>query len=458
MEMKVDDNVLRKVFKALWSEFKVSAGQKKFLIFPTEKIEILSSGVVCFDGKDGARDLRDGLRQLGVTMYQLATGYSERNKASLAMDGYPAIETELWPAIALMLSGQAFSIPQIDEMIGWKTSLKKKGDSVKRKTADFMKNIFDFTLRTGKIIWSFLGKKYKVIKVAGAIGLGVLSVVELIFVFFLNISFSSVMASLAFAIVFGIALLVVYSATFGSVSNSNERTNRQIMNVWFFPSMFVTMMLYAGTAFIFILNGGAVADNANSVIVERSTGKFVGRVPTEENKTYLVFESIFLNHFKYKIIPGLPINGTIDKNIELVSGEEKLNRILRANYTVVNGKYPYLIEKYGSRESLEAEIVRGVDGKLIPATRKHFDEYVKKLKLLKSKTIAIDINVSGDVAKDGKVAVADYVKDIEEDVRNKMMAANMAEFVKDSRSEIRNVQVEGVVLSLSFMPPEVASK
>lgn len=454
MALKINDADLQRVFRSLWEEFKVSAEEKKFLIFPAEKIEVLSGGKINFDSKNGAQSLREGLRQLGVTMYHLATGYSERNKASLAIDGYPEIETELWPVVSLMLSGQAFSIPQIDEMIGWKTKLKKSMRSAQGKMMILSKSAFDLGLKARSSVWNILSRSYPKIKKFGAVVIGLLFAIEMMYVGGINVEFSSLIGAMLLAVIFAIVGIYIYVSTFCRASNSDERVWRRIMNVWFFPSIIITMILYAGTTFVFLLNGGVIANNMNSIIIERDTGKFVGRVPTEQNKDYLVFNSIFLNQFKYKVIPGLPIAGSVEKKLEITSGDDKLERIIQVNYNIVDGRYADMVQKYGTQEVLEKEISQNIDAKLVPAIKKRFDDYANKARSLSRKNLAI--NISGDVVKDynNKNGVDEYIKRMEEGFRNKVREVNFLDFMTNARREIKNIGMEGVALSLTMRPPE----
>lgn len=118
----INDNDLKRVLNVLLKDLSRSAEKEQYPIFPPEQVEVLGSGRVLYKAKNGAPNLREGLRLLGVTLYHLATGESELNKTSYQIDGYlnRPLNSELWPVISLMLSGSAFSVPQVEEMMGWK--------------------------------------------------------------------------------------------------------------------------------------------------------------------------------------------------------------------------------------------------------------------------------------------------------------------------------------------------
>lgn len=131
----VDNKDLKRMFKVLLKDFSRSAEKEQYPIFPPEQVNILGSGRILCEAKNGAPNLREGLRLLGVTMYHLATGESEYNKTSYQIDGYSnrPLDLEIWPVISLLLSGNAFSIPQVKEFIGVKRKIAEKACQAKVK-------------------------------------------------------------------------------------------------------------------------------------------------------------------------------------------------------------------------------------------------------------------------------------------------------------------------------------
>lgn len=57
----IDDAALMKVFRALLKDLKQKSEEKVYPIFPPEKIEILGSGKISYETKNGAADLRECL-------------------------------------------------------------------------------------------------------------------------------------------------------------------------------------------------------------------------------------------------------------------------------------------------------------------------------------------------------------------------------------------------------------
>ncbi|MEK7130393.1 MAG: hypothetical protein AAB793_01955, partial [Patescibacteria group bacterium] len=86
--MRTDEKTLVIVFNALLGAFKKGLAKNVYHIFPPDKIEVHDEEKVQFEAKNGASNLREGLRLLGVTLYHIATGESELNKTSYQIDGY----------------------------------------------------------------------------------------------------------------------------------------------------------------------------------------------------------------------------------------------------------------------------------------------------------------------------------------------------------------------------------
>lgn len=466
MSLKVDEATLQKIFRCLWKEFKVSADHKKFVIFPVDKIEVLVGGAVSFERREGANNLREGLRQLGVTMYHLATGHSERNKASLAIDGYPEIATELWPVIALMLSGQAFSIPQIDEMASYKTQMRNR----LARNKDSLKKIFGaLFVKTGRVsnrlvgagsrCLDFLKRCYPMIKNVGATVMACVCLLEVIAVTAFNVAFSSLVGSAVFALIFVLSLIVIYGATFGDISTNDERQRRRMMHVWFFPMLFFSMAAYAGTTFIFFSSG--VGNMENGVILERGTNKFVGRLANNSNDNYLLWNKNFINHFRYKVTYGIPVNDVMERKYDIASGNVKLNRVFQVRYAVIDGRYSELLEKYGTKESLEKEIEKHFNDKVVPAVRKDFDDYMAEMSALSSKKLTVSITgaLVDEYGRYDKGMIEKTSEAFEEDVRKKIDQEKFSEFLRKANQEIKRVKIDGVRMSLQLVsePPKEAT-
>jgi len=83
--------------------------------------------------------LPEALRQLGATVYYLATGRSETNDESFLLDGYRLpLNSKMWPAIKLLLSGQATieSVRKLVEMTESENAIEEIAAIAKKMKAN----------------------------------------------------------------------------------------------------------------------------------------------------------------------------------------------------------------------------------------------------------------------------------------------------------------------------------
>ena len=256
----IGDASLMKVFRFLLKELKRKTEDGLYPVFPPEKIEILGNGKILHETKNGVTDLRECLRQLGVTMYHLAVGESEHNKTSYQIDGYlnRPLDSELWPVLALLLSGKAFSIPQIEDAI----SRKKKVIEYFRTTAisagaiiqqNFMDSARKLILLPGALpgkVAAVARRNWSMILSRSAIVLVLASVVEIIWYWTFNWPFSDDGGIFFYTLLFVIGLIAILIATF---KNSVAQSVRNAMRYLSLPLIILAMLAYAATSFVAFL-------------------------------------------------------------------------------------------------------------------------------------------------------------------------------------------------------------
>ncbi|MFA6096336.1 MAG: hypothetical protein WC788_01765 [Candidatus Paceibacterota bacterium] len=79
--------------------------------------DIVAEGI-SLEGRETLSSEEEGLRELARVIYYAATGIWEYNDPSIKLDGYPKIDSMMWPILQIMLSkGNAPSIEEIEKSI-----------------------------------------------------------------------------------------------------------------------------------------------------------------------------------------------------------------------------------------------------------------------------------------------------------------------------------------------------
>ncbi|MFA6096341.1 MAG: hypothetical protein WC788_01790 [Candidatus Paceibacterota bacterium] len=128
-EKKTDDEIFRSL-KNLFELYKNGAKDGKYYKFLPEDFvaKRIDPG-----SRQTAASIEDGLHELGKIAYRAVTGICEDNDRSIKLDGYPKIDSMMWPVLEMMLSRQeAPDIDRIEEKI--KEAGEKKGRG--EKTAE----------------------------------------------------------------------------------------------------------------------------------------------------------------------------------------------------------------------------------------------------------------------------------------------------------------------------------
>ncbi|MFA6096335.1 MAG: hypothetical protein WC788_01760 [Candidatus Paceibacterota bacterium] len=100
---KEKDEELLKSFERLFLMYGKAAEEGKYYIF--QKQDILTEEID-LGSRETATSLEEGLHELGKVIYLFATGRCEDNDRSIKLDGYPKIDSIMWPVLEVLLSRQ----------------------------------------------------------------------------------------------------------------------------------------------------------------------------------------------------------------------------------------------------------------------------------------------------------------------------------------------------------------
>lgn len=357
MNNRLNDDSLKVVISFLFAEFCKAAGRGVYLFFPAEKIEIIGRNQVRFEAKEKAGSLRQGLRDFGVTLYQLHTGKSEYNCESYQLDGYPPVESRYWPAIEHLLSGNAYNLPEAKRTLGiltpsqWlKFAAIYAGANVYsglRTAAVSALSVIEYlALRIARKLRQAAIRSWPIIK----------KKIEDYFSQILTILMVQFLAAMIFFAVYnyyrnlGLLLIVMIPALASVIvmflyldSDHRISDNRKCA----YMSVLLEFLAIAliGLSFTTMTFGVQY----DTVIVERSTGGFVARLPLHLGGDFKVWPGYFINLFKYRPTPGLPLSGNL-------AMELNANLPFTIQYQVRPDKYEDAWQKWKNRQVLEAAI------------------------------------------------------------------------------------------------------
>lgn len=393
MNNRMSDHNLGVVISFLFAEFTKAAGRGVYLFFPPEKIEIISDNKVRFEAKEKSQTLRDGLREFGVTLYHLYSGKSELNCESYQLDGYPAIDSEYWLAIDFMLSGKAYSLPEVRKSLGVLGPLERCSH-ILRSGADFILKFI--SVLTAKIMAKFKALALLIIRhlcqlaISGWRGIkskagrvrpsAVFKTMLILLLFsmavFVGYNFYRGLGEVLIGIAIVVVILVI---RFIILVNSNI-SDDQAYSVFskYFTALMALLVFLTFTAPV-------IGVRNNYILAERGTGKFVARLPLDLNDTDKVWPSRFINLFRYKPTIGIPISGNVSRSLY------KQMEFFVA-YRIKPDKYEAVWKKWGDRQELEAAIHQQMDD-----LNGSFAERLAFLKLPESKDYPATIDIKGDI-------------------------------------------------------------
>lgn len=376
--MKTDEKTLLVVFDALLEAFKKGLAENVYQIFPPDKIEVHDEEKVQFEAKNGAPNLREGLRLLGVTLYHLAAGESELNKTSYQIDGYlnRPLNSEFWPLISLLLSGSTFSVPQVEEMAKSGRRIAKKERMTKQKQVLLSKLAL---LKTSicQIFLCIIPAYYRlcfymVNSERVQVGVILAGIIEVIWYWKFNWPFSNGFGMFLLSALFALAVGFVYWVTYdeGATSSLSEEL-RQIERRRHLPRMVMIMALYAGTSFFSSTTAGGSGD---AILVKRDTGEFVARVGIPSSDRFFAWDRWLINHFKYKVVSGVYLNGTTEEIIRINDDTHSYDLKMGIKYRVYEKDYFTVLREWKNDKELKKAAHTEFDGKITPAMNKHFHD------------------------------------------------------------------------------------
>ncbi len=380
----IDDKSLIAILQVLFKELKKGALQNRYYTFRPEDIEVLEKRKINFETIENAKDLRESLQELGKTAYKLVTG--ESYQAGQNSSQQQTEKASLWYFIMILLSGNVYSIPKVETLLNdiqketlWQYtawhSLCETSALVFKKILSAIKAIIVFffflPVRFVRLIDDKLDSINKILGTIFFLG----CIAEIIWYWKFNWSFSSGPATFLFTVVFVIIIPMLYNFTF-DWSDNVMRGTLAVMRRLFLPLISLWMLLFASLSFWAPIPGSpekngntVVMDNA--VIVERKTGNFVARLPLTEDDTAFIWESVFINHFKYKIVSGLPLSDMLFLTYTPSTSSKKFEITL---YYDINKKdsYGYALQKFGTRQNVLDAIHAEFNKVILPSFMTHF--------------------------------------------------------------------------------------
>jgi hypothetical protein len=389
--MKIyDDKDLIIVLRFLIRDIKQKALMGIYPVYDPEKIVIISKNKIKFNDDEKADNLNECLRKLGATLYHLSTGESEFSKPeSYQIDGYtkPA-ETELWPIISKMVSGNAISIPEIEEVCSFKNETLTRAKEFLRIAKIVISGLFlkiKFGAnKTFPKVRAAIQAKWQHAKSHPDITRRILMVITeilalIVFIWYIifNTPFSSLWGMLLFSAIF----------IFLMVGITHFESENEFRDFIFLPSvlMLIFVTVFVATSFVATapkersheLTGYdmTITDNY-CLLVSRRNGEFVARLPVffsekEQPASYLAWNSSFINHFKYEVVTGIPLREYIKKNFwingECIKGQFIVEYSLPADKQVFASEW----KKYGKKENVEKFVNEEIE-KALPRINERF--------------------------------------------------------------------------------------
>ncbi|MEK7653421.1 MAG: hypothetical protein AAB358_03005 [Patescibacteria group bacterium] len=347
----ISDADLGWIFWTLFQALKKSAKKGRYISFQAESIEFIGERKIRFKTGDDFSNLRQSLRALGVLMYYLATGQSELHNESIMLDGYLPLASEHWRAISFLLSGQAFSLPQLETML-----VKPKSQiaarlklivlwplSVLALIAAWFKKIPGLTKKI--MGWA---KNEKVVVGGRITALAILTSATIIiivwyFAFWFSF-FTSWSLILLPVVIISIFLIIGIVIALIFFSSRLEPPKLFLPEIFYFLLLVISLVLFS---FHVPVNKKHIAKEA--VLVNRQTGEFAGRLELKKDDEFLVWPHYFINPLVWKLAPG------ILPEKKLAVAKNGFSFIL-AYQILTKEKYIAAWQKWGEQAKLEADL------------------------------------------------------------------------------------------------------
>ncbi|MFA6096338.1 MAG: hypothetical protein WC788_01775 [Candidatus Paceibacterota bacterium] len=150
--IKIEEKTDKGYFAALRELLELyKKGAKEGMYYKILPQDIMAEGI-SFEGRETLSSEEEGLRELARVIYYAATGIWEYNDPSIKLDGYPKIDSMMWPVLEMMLSkDKPPDIKEIEKKIkdaDGVTSTPIKV-SVEKITGTQTKSIWDLLIEKG---------------------------------------------------------------------------------------------------------------------------------------------------------------------------------------------------------------------------------------------------------------------------------------------------------------------
>ncbi|MBI2633246.1 MAG: hypothetical protein HYW78_02535 [Parcubacteria group bacterium] len=388
---QIDDKTLITVLQTLFKEIKNGIEKNEYYVFPPTAIEIRGKRNIHF-GKVGGtvNDLRSLLQELGKTAYTLVTG--EPYQVGRASQQQTQSRT-LWFFISLLLSGNAYDIPKTEKILDdlkketswWYASLYKIKTFLSSCVQRIKRVASATTLPTLKDIIEWLTKRddysrWRINKLL-AVPLAIAFIVEIVWYSKFNYLFSNEVGIIFIIATFLTALSILYFIAF---YNDDDRSllfaNDQKL---FVPLVVVIMTLFPLVSFCAPILKSIIQYEDNktcvkeyAVVIDKKSDSFVARLPLKKDDKILTWNSSFINHFKYKIVPGIPMEGQFVFAYTITVKKGYSYEFTKTIYYRINEKiYPRTIMKWKNKSNLDRYIAQKISDSISP----EMNRYTKKL-------------------------------------------------------------------------------
>lgn len=355
--MLISNEELRYSAQRMLFHIKEAASKGIYVRIPAESVVVFSSSKVCFDPKPIENgNISNTMKHLGDTLYRLACGRE-------SVDGkYEEIaDCDLWPLIDMLLNKEAHSLSAIEkELAGESWWNKKWRESADKRTAVAIK------LRSaGRLV----GDAFRLINPwrKSPKQLDKLLLLIVLVVIGNSVAFIS-FNSPYFEVVVPVALYALASFLFSAVvfgvvceKKSGDDLADAEVAVGKFLSIF---LLIAGVLFFSFTSSRLpiFSISHNPVLVDRSTGSFVGRIPVSSDDNFMTVDALDL--FNRKVVAGMAVKSQIDKDLT--------NQVIwRVEYELSSeDRYLAAWNKWQSADNLKEDVKAFMDTERADVTRR----------------------------------------------------------------------------------------
>lgn len=428
--------IMRELLKVI--KHKTKKGE--YQIFPPDGIEVLGKNKIRYKEVSGqALNLKECLRQLGVTIYHLATGKSELNAGESAMiDKFRyepnGLDDELWEKISYLLSGNAYNLARIEDMVSWRQqawkSLRVRCAVVLGRwsavwsvlSSGILAKITTAKNRIDAMLENHIGKLSMACVAIGALIAG--------FTFFPNLKSISNVVLVLLVGVFAAALFIL-NLLIQDTSYDERRQARLLKrNKILIVLMIILIILYAGTSFVYFTEEFGGNGPHNVVAIDNKTGEVAYRLSKNKinDDGSVAWKIGFINRFRYNLIEGINSSGSITLKLSIAIGISDINYPLsfKLHYAIDDANYAEYMKKYKNQSKLEEMICREFEDKALHSIGEKMRSRIKEKLTL----------TYGDIVVDQITA--------------KHKENLQADLIEEARAGLKKISLPGISLELEY--------